>query len=61
MKLAELFNIEAMTDDQLFHLFYMGQQMADTMDRRGDAEGCLEYSELWVAVDDLLKTREAWV
>jgi len=59
MKLAELFNIDAMTDDQLSHLFYMGQQMADTMDRRGDAEGCLEYSKLWVAVDDVLKAREA--
>ena len=61
MKLRELFNIEAMTDDQLFHLFYMGQQMADTMDRRGDAKGCEEYSELWVAVDDLLTVRGARV
>lgn len=60
MKLAELFNIEVMTDEQLCHLFFMGQQMADTMDRRGDAEGCREYSELWVAVDDLLKARGAW-
>jgi len=60
MKLQELFNIETMTDDQLFQLFYMGQQMADTMDRRGDAEGCLEYSELWVAVDGVLNAREAW-
>jgi len=60
MKLQEIFNIKAMTDDQLFHLFYMGQQMADTMDRRGDAKGCEEYSELWVAVDDLLTARGAW-
>lgn len=60
MKLQELFNIEAMTDDQLFQLFYMGQQMADTMWRRGDPEGCEEYSELWGAVDDLLSARGAW-
>ena len=60
MKLPELFNIKAMTDDQLLELFYMGQQMADTMDRRGDAEGCLEYSELWCAVDDLLTARGTW-
>ena len=49
-----------MTDDQLLELFYVGQQMADLEDKRGDAEGCREYSELWCAVDDLLKARGAW-
>ena len=60
MKLPELFNIKAMTDDQLLELFYIGQQMADLEDRRGDAEGCLEYSELWCAADELLKERGTW-
>ena len=57
MKLSKLFNIEAMTDDQLLELFYVGQQMADLKDKRGDAEGCLKYSELWCEVEDLLIER----
>ena len=60
MKLPKLFNLEAMTDEQLLELFYIGQQMADLQDQRGDTEGCREYSELWCAVDDLLKARGAW-
>jgi len=60
MKLPKLFNLEAMTDEQLLELFYIGQQMADLEDRRGDTKACLEYSELWCAADDLLKTRGVW-
>ena len=56
-RLPKLFNIDEMSNEELIHLFVMGQTMADAMDRRGDPEGCLEYSELWCAVEDLLKAR----